>query len=147
MQGHSKSANQITQLLIRQDITDEDKNKQFIIIGNKIDELTELPSHFTEFLDLETIFISAKRNESHVFNRSTFICSDIANKCNANKATCTSCGFNCPTLDELMPWNYGVMIDADATATDDGYDDDDDYSTTVDCDDEKYDDICNDTCN
>jgi len=48
-----------------------------------------------------------------------------------------------------MPWNYGVMInaDADATATDDGYDDDDDYSTTVDCDDEKYDDICNETCN
>lgn len=42
----------------------EDKNKQFIIIGNKIDELTELPSHFTEFLDLETIFISAKRNEN-----------------------------------------------------------------------------------
>jgi tRNA modification GTPase len=42
----------------------EDKNKQFIIIGNKTDELTELPSHFTQFVDLETIFISAKRNEN-----------------------------------------------------------------------------------
>jgi len=42
----------------------EDKNKQFIIVGNKTDELTELPSHFTQFVDLETIFISAKRNEN-----------------------------------------------------------------------------------
>jgi len=42
----------------------EDKNKQFIIIGNKIDELNELPSHFTKYVDLETIFISAKRNEN-----------------------------------------------------------------------------------
>ena len=42
----------------------EDKNKHFIIIGNKTDELTELPSHFTQFVDLETIFISAKRNEN-----------------------------------------------------------------------------------
>ena len=42
----------------------EDKNKQFIIIGNKTDELTELPSHFTKYVDLETIFISAKRNEN-----------------------------------------------------------------------------------
>lgn len=76
-------------------------------------------------------------------------CCGGVNKCNANRGTCTSCGFNCPKLDELMPWNYGVMINADADATDDddGYDDDDNYSTTVDCDDEKYDDICNDTCN
>ncbi|NOR88234.1 MAG: tRNA uridine-5-carboxymethylaminomethyl(34) synthesis GTPase MnmE [Bacteroidales bacterium] len=42
----------------------EDKNKQFIIIGNKTDELTELPSSFTKYVDLETIFISAKRNEN-----------------------------------------------------------------------------------
>jgi len=42
----------------------EDKNKQFIIIGNKTDELTELPSHFNKYVDLETIFISAKRNEN-----------------------------------------------------------------------------------
>jgi len=42
----------------------EDKSKQFIIIGNKTDELTELPSHFTKYVDLETIFISAKRNEN-----------------------------------------------------------------------------------
>ena len=30
MLGYSKSANQITQLLIRQDITDEDKNNQLL---------------------------------------------------------------------------------------------------------------------
>lgn len=49
----------------------EDKNKQFIIIGNKTDELTELPSHFTKYVDLETIFISAKRNENiHLISES-----------------------------------------------------------------------------
>ncbi|NPD47408.1 tRNA uridine-5-carboxymethylaminomethyl(34) synthesis GTPase MnmE [Lentimicrobium sp. S6] len=42
----------------------DDENKQFIIIGNKTDELESLPSHFTDYVDLETIFISAKRNEN-----------------------------------------------------------------------------------
>ncbi|KAL3779859.1 hypothetical protein ACHAW5_000620 [Stephanodiscus triporus] len=52
--------------------------------------------------------------------------------------------------DYFMPWNYGVMIDADA-AGDDNYDDDggydDDDNGTLDCDDAKYDGICDDTCN
>lgn len=84
-------------------------------------------------------------------------CCGGSNKCNKNRSTCTSCGFNCPTADENMPWNSGVMIDTDADATannddntdddntdDDGYDDDD--SSGVDCNDSKYDDICNETC-
>jgi tRNA modification GTPase len=42
----------------------EDKNKRFILIGNKIDELIEMPRFFNKYVDLETIFISAKRNEN-----------------------------------------------------------------------------------
>jgi tRNA modification GTPase len=49
----------------------EDEQKKFIIIGNKTDELSELPSHFNEYVDLETIFISAKRNENiHLISQS-----------------------------------------------------------------------------
>lgn len=49
----------------------EDEQKKFIIIGNKTDELNELPSHFNDYVDLETIFISAKRNENiHVISQS-----------------------------------------------------------------------------
>lgn len=42
----------------------EDENKRFILIGNKIDELVEMPRFFNKYVDLETIFISAKRNEN-----------------------------------------------------------------------------------
>lgn len=42
----------------------EDKNKRFILVGNKIDELIEMPHFFGKFVDLETIFVSAKRNEN-----------------------------------------------------------------------------------
>ncbi len=42
----------------------EDENKRFILIGNKIDELIEMPRYFHKYLDLETIFVSAKRNEN-----------------------------------------------------------------------------------
>ncbi|MDA3907308.1 MAG: tRNA uridine-5-carboxymethylaminomethyl(34) synthesis GTPase MnmE [Bacteroidales bacterium] len=42
----------------------EDENKRFILIGNKIDELVEMPHFFNKFVDLETIFVSAKRNEN-----------------------------------------------------------------------------------
>jgi len=42
----------------------EDKNKRFILIGNKIDELIEMPHFFNKYVDLETIFVSAKRNEN-----------------------------------------------------------------------------------
>ncbi len=42
----------------------ENKNKKFIIVANKIDMLIESPHHFRELLDLDIIFISAKRKEN-----------------------------------------------------------------------------------
>ncbi len=42
----------------------EDKNKHFIIIGNKTDQLSETPKAFSNLVDMETIFISAKRKEN-----------------------------------------------------------------------------------
>ncbi len=42
----------------------EDENKHFILVGNKIDMLSEIPPHLTEILELETIFVSAKRKEN-----------------------------------------------------------------------------------
>ncbi len=41
-----------------------DKDKKFIIIINKIDLMVETPNHFRELIDLDTIFISAKRKEN-----------------------------------------------------------------------------------
>jgi tRNA modification GTPase len=41
-----------------------DENKHFILLGNKIDMLDETPDHFREMVELETIFISAKRKEN-----------------------------------------------------------------------------------
>jgi len=42
----------------------EDESKHFILVGNKIDELEEIPPHLKELLDLETVFVSAKRKEN-----------------------------------------------------------------------------------
>ncbi len=41
-----------------------DENKRFILIGNKIDMLMETPQRFQDLVELETIFISAKRKEN-----------------------------------------------------------------------------------
>ncbi len=41
-----------------------DESKRFILIGNKIDKLDELPKKFRDFVELETIFISAKRKKN-----------------------------------------------------------------------------------
>ncbi len=38
--------------------------KRFIILGNKIDMLTQSPRHFSELVEMETIFISAKGREN-----------------------------------------------------------------------------------
>jgi tRNA modification GTPase len=38
--------------------------KKVILIGNKTDELVEIPKHFIDLVDHETIFISAKRKEN-----------------------------------------------------------------------------------
>lgn len=42
----------------------KDRTKQWILIGNKIDKLVEIPKDFQELVDLETIFVSAKRREN-----------------------------------------------------------------------------------
>lgn len=36
-------------------------NKRFMIVANKIDELSEMPHHFSEWNDLDVVYISAKR--------------------------------------------------------------------------------------
>jgi len=41
-----------------------DHNKHFILVANKIDKLKEIPSHLKELLELETVFVSAKRKEN-----------------------------------------------------------------------------------
>ncbi|GMT45066.1 MAG: tRNA modification GTPase MnmE [bacterium] len=40
------------------------KNKHFILVANKIDLLAEIPGHLKELLELETVFVSAKRKEN-----------------------------------------------------------------------------------
>ncbi|MBP7509780.1 MAG: 50S ribosome-binding GTPase, partial [Prolixibacteraceae bacterium] len=42
----------------------KDRTKKWILIGNKIDKLMEIPKDFQELVDLETIFVSAKRREN-----------------------------------------------------------------------------------
>ena len=42
----------------------EDKHKHFISVANKIDQLEEIPPHLKDMLDLETVFVSAKRREN-----------------------------------------------------------------------------------
>jgi tRNA modification GTPase len=48
------------------DFTEHIQNpeKKFIIIGNKIDKLQKTPLKFSELVELETIFVSAKRKEN-----------------------------------------------------------------------------------
>ncbi len=42
----------------------EDKTKKMILIANKIDLLLEIPKSFRNLVDMETIFVSAKRKEN-----------------------------------------------------------------------------------
>jgi tRNA modification GTPase len=42
----------------------DNPDKQFLLIGNKTDLMLESPQHVTALLDLESIFISAKRKEN-----------------------------------------------------------------------------------
>lgn len=42
----------------------EDPNKRVILVGNKIDQLIEMPAGFKELVELDAIFISAKRKEN-----------------------------------------------------------------------------------
>jgi tRNA modification GTPase len=49
------------------------KEKKFIIVANKTDMLIESPQHFRELVDLETVFISAKRKENINLLSSTLV--------------------------------------------------------------------------
>lgn len=42
----------------------KEHDKHFILISNKIDEIDEVPARFREMVELETIFVSAKRKEN-----------------------------------------------------------------------------------
>ena len=42
----------------------QDEDKHFILVANKIDQLKEIPPHLKEMLELETVFVSAKRKEN-----------------------------------------------------------------------------------
>ncbi len=42
----------------------QDKDKHFILVANKIDKLKGIPAHLKELLELETVFVSAKRKEN-----------------------------------------------------------------------------------
>jgi tRNA modification GTPase len=42
----------------------EDPEKKFIVVANKTDEIGETPTHFNILVDLNTLFISAKRKEN-----------------------------------------------------------------------------------
>ena len=42
----------------------QNKSKHFILVANKIDKLKEVPGHLKELLELETVFVSAKRKEN-----------------------------------------------------------------------------------
>lgn len=42
----------------------EDENKHFILVANKIDLLAEIPPHLKEMIELDTVFVSAKRKEN-----------------------------------------------------------------------------------
>lgn len=42
----------------------EDEEKHFIFVANKIDQLEEIPPHLKDMLDMDTVFVSAKRKEN-----------------------------------------------------------------------------------
>ena len=50
-----------------------DKSKHFILVANKIDKLKEIPAHLKELLELETVFVSAKRKENIHLLASTLV--------------------------------------------------------------------------
>lgn len=42
----------------------DDPAKQVILVGNKIDQLVEIPKGFKDLVEMETVFVSAKRKEN-----------------------------------------------------------------------------------
>lgn len=60
----STTLDEIRQTVDELGLNQDEKTKKLILIGNKIDKLIEIPKGFREFVELETIFISAKRKEN-----------------------------------------------------------------------------------
>ncbi len=40
------------------------EEKKFILVANKIDQLLEIPHHFSDYIEMDVVFISAKRHEN-----------------------------------------------------------------------------------
>jgi tRNA modification GTPase len=51
-----------------------DENKHFILILNKADLMEEIPPHFNEFVELETIFVAAKQKENIQLIADSLLC-------------------------------------------------------------------------
>jgi tRNA modification GTPase len=58
------TATEVTEMLDDFRTHIEDPQKKFIVVANKTDEISETPEHFNILVDLNTIFISAKRKEN-----------------------------------------------------------------------------------
>ncbi len=56
--------NRVKEVLEEHKAMIEDPDKRVILIGNKIDQLVGTPSGFKDLVEMETIFISAKRKEN-----------------------------------------------------------------------------------
>jgi tRNA modification GTPase len=59
-----RSINELKELLRSIDQLPTASDKRIIVVGNKTDMLIESPRHFKELVELETIFVSAKRKEN-----------------------------------------------------------------------------------
>ncbi len=58
------SIDDLNEILLEYKEVIENEHKRLILVANKIDQMVEIPQGFTDFLDLDTIFISAKRKEN-----------------------------------------------------------------------------------
>lgn len=55
---------QVKEIIEEQQHLIDDPSKRVILIGNKIDQLVEIPKGFVDLVEMETVFVSAKRKEN-----------------------------------------------------------------------------------
>ncbi|MBE0637658.1 MAG: tRNA uridine-5-carboxymethylaminomethyl(34) synthesis GTPase MnmE [Bacteroidales bacterium] len=60
----SCSLEQIREVIDEHQHLIDDPTKRVILIGNKIDQLVEIPKGFKDLVEMETVFVSAKRKEN-----------------------------------------------------------------------------------
>ncbi len=58
------SLDQVKEVLEEHQHLINDPSKRVILIGNKIDQLVEIPKGFKDLVEMETVFVSAKRKEN-----------------------------------------------------------------------------------